>query len=493
VRGAAGAAAPDDRPAAPAPARALDVVLAEDSLATREVLRVLLEEQGFRVRLAADGEEALERIAERVPDVLVSDVNMPRKDGLALARAVRGRRETARLPDRAPHVAGRRAHPRGRRGGGRGRVPHQVPLQRRSARRDARAPRRSPRMTPARDREETAGAAPERASLAIVVDDYALAAAPGLDAELARAGALVMRSFRSVPGPHLLRHHRGAALVGGADRTALLARLERATTTVSAPVIAILPRGLAPGPEFRGPGVVDVVPAGTRDLARRVLLMAEVPVVSAGRAAPPSARGARPKPAAPGEGPRVPAAAGGSLDVVAVASSTGGVWVLSEMLRALRPAGRAVVVAQHMDADFVPFFAEWLQGVSGWPTTLVTEGVRCVAGVVYVPAGGRDLVMEGAAVRAVKASGHFVPSGDRLLASAAGHGPRATGVVLSGMGSDGAEGLGAIVRAGGRGICQAPGTAVVPSMPESALRRAPGALPVAPDGIAAAIERDTDP
>jgi two-component system chemotaxis sensor kinase CheA len=81
-----------------APPRALDVVLAEDSLATREVLRVLLEEQGFRVRVAADGEEALERIRERAPDVLVSDVNMPRRDGLSLTRALRGRPETERLP-----------------------------------------------------------------------------------------------------------------------------------------------------------------------------------------------------------------------------------------------------------------------------------------------------------------------------------------------------------------------------------------------------------
>jgi two-component system, chemotaxis family, sensor kinase CheA len=84
-----------------APARsvgALDVVLAEDSLATREVLRVLLEAQGFRVRLAADGEEALDRIAEARPDVLVSDVNMPRRDGLSLTRAVRARPETERLP-----------------------------------------------------------------------------------------------------------------------------------------------------------------------------------------------------------------------------------------------------------------------------------------------------------------------------------------------------------------------------------------------------------
>lgn len=86
------------QPGAAAPARPLDVVLAEDSLATREVLRVLLEEQGFRVRLAGDGEEAMQRIVEAVPDVLVSDVNMPRRDGLWLTRSLRAQRQTERLP-----------------------------------------------------------------------------------------------------------------------------------------------------------------------------------------------------------------------------------------------------------------------------------------------------------------------------------------------------------------------------------------------------------
>jgi two-component system chemotaxis sensor kinase CheA len=84
--------------AQPAARRALDVVLAEDSLATREVLRVLLEEQGFRVRLAGDGEEALQRIGEGIPDVLVSDVNMPRRDGLSLTRSLRSQHGTERLP-----------------------------------------------------------------------------------------------------------------------------------------------------------------------------------------------------------------------------------------------------------------------------------------------------------------------------------------------------------------------------------------------------------
>jgi CheY-like chemotaxis protein len=97
ARPARATGAPARRPPA-GPAARPEVVLAEDSLSTREVLRVLLEEQGFRVRLAADGEEALARLRERAPDVLVSDVNMPRRDGLSLTRAVRADAALARLP-----------------------------------------------------------------------------------------------------------------------------------------------------------------------------------------------------------------------------------------------------------------------------------------------------------------------------------------------------------------------------------------------------------
>lgn len=98
AEGPAPAARPAEAARPAAAPRALEVVLAEDSLATREVLRVLLEEQGFRVRVAGDGDEALARIAEKTPDVLVSDVNMPRRDGLSLTRAVRARRGAERLP-----------------------------------------------------------------------------------------------------------------------------------------------------------------------------------------------------------------------------------------------------------------------------------------------------------------------------------------------------------------------------------------------------------
>jgi two-component system chemotaxis response regulator CheB len=332
-----------------------------------------------------------------------------------------------------------------------------------------------------------------RATLAVVVDDYALEAVPGLDQDLAREGALVMRAFRGIPNPHLLRRYRGAAVVGGPDRTGLLSRLERVTSSIAAPVIALLPEGVAPATELRGPGVVDLVPAGARGVARRILLMATVPVVSAAR--PPSTGGRAPVPAHTAAAPDAafPAAAPGSGgEIVAVASSTGGVWVLAAMLRDLPSHGRAVLVAQHMESEFVPFFAEWLAGASGWRTVLVSGAIPVEDGVAYLPAGGRDLVLDGAVLRAPPASSRFVPCADRLLASAAERGAGATGVVLSGMGGDGAEGLAAIARRGGHALCQAPATAVVPSMPEAALRRAPSALALPPPALAAACSAPHD-
>lgn len=342
------------------------------------------------------------------------------------------------------------------------------------------------------------GAAMGAGALAVVVDDYALEAVPGLDLDLAREGALVMRAFRGMPNPHLLRRYRGAAVIGGPDRTGLLSRLERATSSVAAPVIALLPAGVAPAPELRGPGVVDLVPAGASGVARRIVLMATVPVVSAARPARASeGRGrspARTRPAAEaGESSPGPIAGPGSGgEIVAVASSTGGVWVLAAMLRDLSARGRSVLVAQHMEPEFVPFFADWLADASGWRTVLVSGDVPVEDGVAYLPAGGRDLVLDGELLRAPPASSRFVPCADRLLASAAERGARAVGVVLSGMGGDGADGLAAIARRGGRALCQAPATAVVPSMPEVALRRAPSALALPPQALAAACASAQD-
>jgi two-component system chemotaxis response regulator CheB len=338
---------------------------------------------------------------------------------------------------------------------------------------------------------------PERhgGSVAVVLDDHALQIFPRLDGALAEAGALVMRSFKNTPNPQLLRRHAGVGVVGGPDKAGLMARLERAITTlasVPAPVIGVLPPGIASTPDLLGPGVVDIIPAGAQRVAERILLMAKVPVVTGGRGRAP-ARGAPtgrvgPMPVPPQRAaPIRPAARAPPEQLVAVASSTGGVWVLGAMLRDLPQAGRAVLVAQHMDAEFMSFFAQWLSDSSGWRVIVVEDREPLEAGNAYVPAGGRDLVVEGGRARALEARSRFVPSADRLLASAAAFADRAVGVVLSGMGSDGAAGLAEVMRAGGAGICQEPASAVVASMPESALRAAPRARPAAPEALAASV------
>lgn len=334
---------------------------------------------------------------------------------------------------------------------------------------------------------------------AVVLDDHTLQLFPGLDAALADAGALVMRSFKGTPNPKLLERHRGVGVVGGPDRPGLMGRLERATTTlagVPAPVIGVLPPGVAASPELLGPGVVDLIPAGAHRVAERILLRAQVPVVTGPRARRAVQREAPPAPAPatggatvapPRNPPRPPPQAGPLAQVVAVASSTGGVWVLGAMLRDLTPAGRAVLVAQHMDAEFMSFFAQWLSDTSGWRVVVVDDAAAVEAGYAYVPSGGRDLVLEGDRVRALEPRSRFVPSADRLLSSIASRGATAVAVVLSGMGADGAAGLAEVVKAGGAGICQDPASAVVASMPESALRASRAARPAPPASLAAAV------
>lgn len=67
------------------------VVIAEDHDDTREALKLLLELQGYEVRAARDGIEALDLISETRPDVVITDYDMPRLDGAGLARELRSR------------------------------------------------------------------------------------------------------------------------------------------------------------------------------------------------------------------------------------------------------------------------------------------------------------------------------------------------------------------------------------------------------------------
>jgi chemosensory pili system protein ChpA (sensor histidine kinase/response regulator) len=87
--------APAAMPAAPAVPL---VLVVDDSITVRRVTQRLLTREGYRVALAADGLQALERLAEELPSVVLSDIEMPRMDGFDLARNIRGDARLAHLP-----------------------------------------------------------------------------------------------------------------------------------------------------------------------------------------------------------------------------------------------------------------------------------------------------------------------------------------------------------------------------------------------------------
>jgi chemotaxis response regulator CheB len=317
---------------------------------------------------------------------------------------------------------------------------------------------------------------------AVWLDDFAQRALPGVERALASAGALVMRTFARTPNPAVVAHFEGptqVAVVGGRQSEELLSRIELATTTLRIGVIGVVPQGGQLPASLRLPGLVDLIPAGTRDAARRILLMASVPIVSSG------GRTRAPQPSHP---PVLPSHASAET-VVAIASSTGGSWVLADLLLGFDRANAGpVLVAQHLEGEFVPFFAQWLEETTRWPVRIVDGLAPLTPGVVHLAQGGKDLCAARDGASAHKPNSHFVPSADRLFHSVArAFGPHATGVVLSGMGSDGAEGLADLVSRGGRGFCQSPNTAVIPSMPEQALQRARGAISVSPALLASTV------
>jgi len=73
------------------------ILVVDDEDVTREILQMLLEMEGFTVYAAADGVEALEKVVECRPDLIVLDLMMPRLDGLGVCKHLRAQPETANL------------------------------------------------------------------------------------------------------------------------------------------------------------------------------------------------------------------------------------------------------------------------------------------------------------------------------------------------------------------------------------------------------------
>lgn len=164
--------------------------------------------------------------------------------------------------------------------------------------------------------------------------------------------------------------------------------------------------------------------------------------------------------------------------VVAIGSSTGGPSALLEIFGKIPTTSTAgIVVAQHMPDKFTRTFAERLDRKGPVRTIEGVDGERLGKLTGFVCPGRQcmEVVQNGVELRIVigapKPDDRYVPSADRLLRSvAAAAGPRAVGVILTGMGDDGVEGARAIRDAGGLVIAEAQETAVVYGMPGAAVR-----------------------
>jgi len=190
----------------------------------------------------------------------------------------------------------------------------------------------------------------------------------------------------------------------------------------------------------------------------------------------PTARPAARKPVAP----VVPAAAASrpgrpGRDVVAIGVSTGGPPVVQQILSSLPedfPAG--IVIAQHMPAAFTGPFAARLNTVSKLTVKEAETGDVLKPGHAFVAPGGRHIVLDQKISRIEivvtdEPPGEiYKPSANVMISSVAkAVGKRALGVILTGMGNDGCEGIRELKAKGGRALAQSDSTCVVYGMPKA--------------------------
>ena len=184
--------------------------------------------------------------------------------------------------------------------------------------------------------------------------------------------------------------------------------------------------------------------------------------------------------------------------VAAIAASTGGPPALARVLGALPlDFPLPILVVQHMGPAFMEGFAAWLNGVVGLPVALARDGVRAEPGHVYVAPGDRHLELgPGMVLRISDAPpiGGQRPAATALFRSLARHaGPRGIGLLLTGMGEDGAAGLLDLHRTGAATVAEDESTAIVFGMPAAAIRLAAARSVLPLDRIAAHLMRLAQP
>lgn len=164
--------------------------------------------------------------------------------------------------------------------------------------------------------------------------------------------------------------------------------------------------------------------------------------------------------------------------IVAIGASTGGVEALGQVLGALPKQSPPILISQHMPERFVPCFANRLNAACQVTISVARDGEPVEAGHVYVAPGNIHLQLaksaQGFCCRLrgdERVSGHC-PSVDVLFQSVAKHaGPNAIGLILTGMGADGARGMASMKAMGAYTIGQDEASSLVYGMPRVAFEQ----------------------
>jgi two-component system chemotaxis response regulator CheB len=230
------------------------------------------------------------------------------------------------------------------------------------------------------------------------------------------------------------------------------------------------------------------------EMVRTVAQARAVPRPRATRPAPP-----RPSAATPAR-PAAAAALGvgvgtGELRWVAIGASTGGPAAIRELLDEV-PADAPVgfLIVQHIASGFELGFADWLNKELPFDVRLAQDGEVLRRGSVRLAPGGCHLRLESAGTLRLDSDtparrGHR-PAVDEMFLSAAEHCPReVAGVLMTGMGSDGVEGLLALRQAGGVTMAQDEASSVVFGMPRVAVERGAADIALPPRELARALAR----
>lgn len=164
--------------------------------------------------------------------------------------------------------------------------------------------------------------------------------------------------------------------------------------------------------------------------------------------------------------------------VVAIGTSTGGTQALEQVLTALPQVSPGIVIVQHMPEKFTAAFAARLDSICRIRVHEARQGMRVMAGQALLAPGGKHLLLRrsGAQYHVDVVDGPLVnrhrPSVDVLFRSVAkSAGANALGVIMTGMGDDGAAGLFEMKQAGAATVAQDEASCVVYGMPKEAVKR----------------------